>query len=124
MTVVAAPGGNGTTADCTTTILSTLPAGAYGCIKGTSMASPHAAGVAALIASQHGRLGSDGDVKLSPTKVKSLLQGTAIDIGLPGYDDCFSNGRSRRSLAREVIARYRAQGVDNPVPRVRGMATT
>jgi len=93
MTDVAAPGGNGTTADCTTTILSTLPAGAYGCIQGTSMASPHAAGVAALIVSQYGRLGSDGDVKLSPTKVESLLQSTAIDIGLPGYDECFGNGR-------------------------------
>ena len=93
MTDVAAPGGNGTTGDCTTTILSTLPAGAYGCIQGTSMASPHAAGVAALIVSQYGTLGSDGDVKLSPTKVESLLQGTAVDIGLPGYDECFGNGR-------------------------------
>ena len=85
--------GNGTTGDCTTTILSTLPGVGYGCIQGTSMASPHAAGVAALIVSQYGRLGSDGDVKLSPTKVESLLQGTAVDIGLPGYDECFGNGR-------------------------------
>jgi subtilisin family serine protease len=90
---VAAPGGNGTTGDCTTTILSTLPAGSYGCIQGTSMASPHTAGVAALIVSQYGTLGGDGDVKLSPTKVESLLQASAIDIGLPGYDECFGNGR-------------------------------
>ena len=93
MTDVAAPGGNGTTGDCRTTILSTLPGGAYGCIQGTSMASPHAAGVAALIVSHYGRLGSDGDVKLSPQKVEALLQGTAVDIGLPGYDECFGNGR-------------------------------
>jgi hypothetical protein len=32
-------------------------------------------------------------VKLSPTKVEALLQGSAIDIGLPGYDECFGNGR-------------------------------
>ena len=57
------------------------------------MASPHAAGVAALIVSQYGRLGSDGDVKLSPQKVEALLQGSAVDIGLPGYDECFGNGR-------------------------------
>ncbi len=90
---VSAPGGNGTTGDCRRTILSTGPANTYICIQGTSMASPHAAGVAALIESQFGRLGSDGDIKLSPTFVESKLQATTIDIGLKGYDECFGNGR-------------------------------
>jgi len=92
-TDVAAPGGNGTTGDCDTTILSTIPGGAYACIQGTSMASPHAAGVAALIVSQYGRLGEDGDVKLPPQAVENLLQSTAVDIGRDGYDECFGNGR-------------------------------
>ena len=62
---VAAPGGNGTTGDCTTTVISTLPGGGYVCIQGTSMASPHTAGVAALIVSQFGKMGADGDVKMA-----------------------------------------------------------
>ncbi len=89
---VAAPGGNGTTGDCTKTVLSTIPGG-YLCIQGTSMASPHAAGVAALIVSQFGTLGADGDVKMSPTRVEQYLQSTSVDQGLPGYDECFGNGR-------------------------------
>ncbi|MDQ3530667.1 MAG: S8 family serine peptidase, partial [Actinomycetota bacterium] len=92
-TDITAPGGNGTTGDCRRTVLSTFPGGGYVCIQGTSMASPHAAGVAALIVSQIGTLGADGDVKASPTKVEALLQNTAIDIGLRGYDECFGNGR-------------------------------
>lgn len=92
---VAAPGGNGSTGDCTTTVLSTFPASSYGCIQGTSMASPHAAGVAALIVSEFGKLNKDGtDVVMSPDKVEAHIEGTAIDIGKRGYDECFGNGRT------------------------------
>jgi subtilisin family serine protease len=109
-TDVAAPGGNGNNGDCTTTVLSTLPGGLYGCIQGTSMASPHATGVAALIVSQFGTLGSDSDVKLSPTKVEQRLTSTAIDIGLPGYDECFGNGRidALRAVTHDTSSAYDA----------------
>jgi subtilisin family serine protease len=115
-TDVSAPGGNGTTGDCRTTILSTVPGGAYACIQGTSMASPHAAGVAALIVSQFGRLGSDGDMKLSPTTVESLLESTAVDIGLRGYDECFGNGRidAARAVTRDTSRAFDASAPGCP----------
>ncbi|HWG55211.1 MAG TPA: S8 family serine peptidase [Gaiellaceae bacterium] len=110
MTDVAAPGGNGTTGDCRTTVPSTFPGGGYICIQGTSMASPHAAGVAALIVSQFGHLGSDGDWKMPPQKVEDYLQSTTVDIGLPGYDECFGNGRidALRAVTHDTSAAYDA----------------
>lgn len=107
---VAAPGGNGTTGDCGTTILSTIPGNAYLCIQGTSMASPHAAGVAALIVSQYGSVGRDGDVKLSPQRVESYLQGTTSDIGLSGYDECFGHGRidALRAVTHDTAGQFEA----------------
>ena len=89
---VAAPGGT-STGDPQTGIWSTFPGNAYGAISGTSMASPHTAGVAALIASQYGVQGPDGDVRLSPDTVQSRLQKSVIDQGLTGYDECFGHGR-------------------------------
>ena len=96
---VAAPGGDyvvsrdlGQTI-CQREVLSTIPGNAWGCFQGTSMAAPHAAGVAALIVSQFGTAGPNGTWKLSPTSVESRLQSSAIDIGLKGYDECFGNGR-------------------------------
>lgn len=90
---VSAPGGSGTTGDPTTTILSTFPGNTYAAIQGTSMASPHAAGVAALIVSQYGQLTSSGDVRLSPGTVADILQSTATDIGASGYDELYGHGR-------------------------------
>jgi subtilisin family serine protease len=112
MTDITAPGGDGTTGDCAsgTNILSTFPGNAYGCIAGTSMASPHAAGVAALIVSQFGYMGADGDWKMEVTKVESILQSTAVDIGLKGSDECFGKGRidAFRAVTKNTAGAYDA----------------
>jgi hypothetical protein len=49
-------------------------------------------------------------VKLSPTKVEDYLQSTTIDIGLPGYDECFGNGRidALRAVLHETSRLYDA----------------
>jgi subtilisin family serine protease len=111
-TDVAAPGGTNspTAGNPTTGIFSTFPGNTWAAISGTSMASPHAAGVAALIVSQFGTLGADGDVKLSPTSVESILQGTTIDQGLTGYDKCFGNGRinALRAVQKNTSKAYDA----------------
>lgn len=72
---IAAPGGDSTRfqtpAPPATSglILGTLPGGGWGYMAGTSMASPHVAGVAALIKSTH--------PKASPALVKALLYAEA-----------------------------------------------
>ena len=52
---------------------------------GTSMASPHVAGVAALIRAQH--------PEYSPEQVRQVLKNSADDIGAPGVDNQFGYGR-------------------------------
>ncbi len=67
-------------------VLSTVPGGSYGWNAGTSMASPHVAGVAALIIGQNG-----GD--MAPNQVEAALRASAEDLGKPGNDDVHGAGR-------------------------------
>jgi hypothetical protein len=80
------------------------------------MASPHAAGVVALIVSQFGKLGKDGDVVLAPDKVEEILERSAVDIGLAGYDTCFGNGRidALRAIERDFSGAYDASAPHCP----------
>ncbi|MBA2570719.1 MAG: S8 family serine peptidase [Chloroflexi bacterium] len=107
---VSAPGGDGST--CADQILSTLPGNSYGCFQGTSMASPHAAGVAALIVSRFGVMGDDGDMKMPVGSVDRRLKNTSIDIGISGYDKCYGKGRvdALRAVTHTTTAVHEANG--------------
>jgi subtilisin family serine protease len=72
---VAAPGSS---------ILSTLPGGRYGLSSGTSMASPHVTGVAALMKSVH--------PSWSPSDLERALQREADDTACPTVPDARCTG--------------------------------
>jgi subtilisin family serine protease len=66
-----------------TTVLNTT--GNLAILSGTSMASPHAAGVAALVLSKN--------PTLTPVQVRNVLRSSANDLGTPGWDPVFGHGR-------------------------------
>ena len=69
--------------------------------SGTSMASPHVAGVAALIRALH--------PEFSPEQVRQVLRSSADDIGAPGFDTQFGHGRLSASRSLTIAAPLAAQ---------------
>lgn len=63
----------------------TPPCAEYGYLQGTSMATPNAAGVAALIVSQYGDFTANNQNKphMSPTAVEQILEGSANNQPCP-----------------------------------------
>ncbi|MFE9024285.1 S8 family serine peptidase [Streptomyces sp. NPDC007808] len=99
---VAAPGGDRLyqipdTPSRNGRILSTLPDGKYGYLQGTSMAAPHAAGVAALLKSRYPHA--------TPARLRALLKAQADNPGCPesydpngdGTQDAVCEGGERRN---------------------------
>ncbi|SFQ73763.1 Serine protease, subtilisin family [Hymenobacter arizonensis] len=67
-------------------VLSTDHHGGYSWLAGTSMAAPHASGVAALI------IGKNGG-QMDPARVEAILRASADDLGKPGRDPYYGFGR-------------------------------
>ncbi len=57
--------------------------GYYQYLQGTSMASPHVAGVAALIVSEHGSKRRGKGITMDPIEVERILKETAADTACP-----------------------------------------
>ncbi|ATZ73292.1 peptidase S8 [Idiomarina sp. X4] len=81
-------------------VMSTYPEGTgqqgnYGTMSGTSMASPHVAGVAALVWSHH--------PTCSAQEIRSVLNNTAQDLGAAGRDVKFGYGLAQSKDAIDYI---------------------
>ncbi len=79
---IVAPGGDAPPTE--DLILSTYPGNSYAWMGGTSQASPHAAGVGALVIARGAT---------TPEAVRFVMQTSAIDLGSSGWDDMYGYGR-------------------------------
>ncbi|MGP9799940.1 S8 family serine peptidase [Rheinheimera sp. NSM] len=84
-----------------------LNAGAsnYGLMSGTSMASPHVAGVAALLWSHY--------PQCSNAQIRNVLAVTAEDLGTAGRDNSYGYGLVRTKTAFDYIAQNGCDGSGN-----------
>lgn len=74
----------------------------YGLMSGTSMASPHVAGVAALLWSHY--------PQCSNAQIRNVLAVTAEDLGTAGRDNSFGYGLVRTKTAFDYIAQNGCDG--------------
>jgi serine protease len=112
---IAAPGGDQGGGILTNGILSTTPGNTYSWFQGTSMATPHVAGVSSLM------LAANQD--LTPWLVKQLLRDTATDLGTPGWDPEFGYGLVHAERAVAAARALLAAHYSDFIVRIRSGAT-
>ncbi|MET9515871.1 S8 family serine peptidase [Streptomyces sp. NPDC002994] len=100
---IAAPGGDGTSG-----VYSTLPGGKYGNMNGTSMASPHVAGVAALLASIN--------PTATPADLRSKLGVQATDTACPSDSRCTGTVTKNGFFGEGQTDALQAVGSTPPTP--------
>ncbi|MEU0368654.1 S8 family serine peptidase, partial [Streptomyces sp. NPDC006283] len=100
---VAAPGGDGAYG-----VYSTIPGGKYGNMNGTSMASPHVAGVAALLAST--------DPAATPAQLRTRLAEQATDIACPSDSRCTGTTAKNAFFGEGQVDALKAVGGTTPPP--------
>ncbi|WP_394168766.1 S8 family serine peptidase [Saccharospirillum alexandrii] len=76
-------------------VRSTIPGGRYAYFNGTSMATPHVAGVAALVWSNN--------QGCSAQDVRNALNSTAVDLGSAGRDIYFGHGLIQAKAAHDYL---------------------
>jgi subtilisin family serine protease len=76
------------------TVLSNSPGDSFFFATGTSMAAPHATGVAAIIIGLNG-----GD--MAPERLRTAMKRYADDLGQPGHDKEFGDGRVNAGAAAQ-----------------------
>ncbi|MEG8277143.1 S8 family serine peptidase [Streptomyces sp. AHA2] len=100
---VAAPGGDGAYG-----VYSTLPGGKYGNMNGTSMASPHVAGVAALLKS--------ADPSATPAQLRERLGTQATDTACPSDSRCTGTTAKNAFFGEGQVDALKAVGGTTPQP--------
>lgn len=85
-----------------TQIFTTASGGGYRFANGTSLASPHVAGVAALLAGA-GVADANGNGRVDD-EIRNAIAASAIDLGVPGRDPHFGFGRVDVPRALNAVA--------------------
>jgi hypothetical protein len=92
-------------APATTNIVTSLASDRYyKTFSGTSSAAPHASGVVGLLMSyMNNPNGNDDYMNLAPEDCDFILQRSATDVGIPGYDSLHGYGRLNAGAALRLV---------------------